>query len=101
MDVSRRESAPYELRGRGVLPVVVHGDESAARVADLQHWIRQRIDNSCCRKRGANGSHDDGRADRSDPANNKPGDDNVITTLNKTAGADIQNLMGAGSTATN
>ncbi len=94
MSVRRREDAPYELGGGGVLPVVVHGDESAARVADLQHGIRQWINNCRWRKRGPKGSHYHCRADRSDPANNKPGDNNMITTFNKTPGANIQKLMG-------
>ena len=97
MVVDRLEaSPPYGLPARGIVPVVVEGDASAARVADIERRIRQRIGNSRGRKGGTNGSHDDGRADRSVSANDEPGDENVITTLNKTAGADIQKLMSRG-----
>src|SRR5436190_19186602 len=94
MRISRCQDALYALLDRGVLPVIILSDESTACVADLEDWIRQWINNSCGRERGANGSYNDSRADRSYSANNKSGDENVIATLNKTTAADIQNLVG-------
>jgi hypothetical protein len=43
----------------------------------------------------AYGPRDDRRANRSDSANDEPGDEIMITCANKTAGTDIQ-LMGRG-----
>ena len=95
MDVSRRKGTPYALRDRGVLPVVVEGDESAVRVAYPEQGSANGSTIPAVERRGQ-GSHDNGCADRSDSANNEPGDENVIATLNKAAGADIQKLMSRG-----
>ncbi len=76
-----------------ILPVIVRGNKSAARVADLEHGILQGVRDPRRGERRPNRSHHHLVADRSGPANNEAGNQNMIARLDKAARAQIEKLV--------